>query len=102
MGQAQRSSQEEVARERRRVEELLCNLDTMKAELTEARAVGSRECEMSNGTGVSSEHNGAADSSEVQLLRSELAKRDRELLSAAAARRRAADQSERAAATLRA
>merc|ERR1719221_1889395 len=44
----------------------------------------------------------APDAREVRMLRAELAKRDRELLAAAAARRRTADQSERAAAALRA
>lgn len=111
---------EAFERERVRAEQMYCELERLRVELLEAqsRAVGKRsegpavpplggELEMSNGS-HGTEPVDASDSlvsfetPEVRMLRSELAKRDRELLAAASARRRTADQSERTAAALRA
>jgi len=80
-----------------RADQLFEELEQLKAELEE-RTRGGWEVDSSGNAGAVDSLEGV----EVRLLRAKLAKRDRELLAAAAARRRTADQSERAAAALRA
>lgn len=82
----QNSSGESAWRERAKSDELVKDMEQLKAELREERR----------------RRGDAAEAvEEAKLLRAELAKRDRELLAVAAARRLSADQSERAAAILR-
>lgn len=100
-----------------RAERLNDEVEQLKAELIEDRVrlvpTSTSGLESGSGAGVpqgaldsdvgwASGAGGAAESPEVRALRSELAKRDRRLLAAAAAQRRSADQSERVASGLRA
>lgn len=84
------AGEEALEREESKVVQLMQELEHLKADFAYSSS------------GAVSGADGASESPEVRLLRAELAKRDRELLAATAARRRTAEQSERVATALRA
>lgn len=105
------SSDEAFDRERSRADQLVEELEAAKAELVDERARAnpkgaatspSGEVEMNSGPYSRGRKSVEEMEVEVLSLRAVLAKRDRELLVATRARRRCADEAERAAASLRA